>query len=70
VTNVVDRLLTLNSTLVYVVVAALVFAEDALFVGFVLPGETAAVLGGVDHQPGPSSPLDHHGSGNRRGNCR
>lgn len=30
--------------LVYVVVTALVFAEDALFVGFVLPGETAAVL--------------------------
>jgi membrane-associated protein len=25
----------------------LVFAEDALFVGFVIPGETAAVLGGV-----------------------
>jgi membrane-associated protein len=24
-----------------------VFAEDAIFVGFVLPGETAAVLGGV-----------------------
>jgi len=25
----------------------LVFAEDALFIGFVIPGETAAVLGGV-----------------------
>ncbi len=46
-TSLVDRLLTLNATLVYVVIAALVFAEDALFVGFVLPGETAAVLGGV-----------------------
>ena len=33
--------------MVFLVVAALVFAEDALFVGFVLPGETAAVLGGV-----------------------
>jgi len=32
---------------VYAAVAMLVFAEDALFVGFVLPGETAAVLGGV-----------------------
>ncbi|SHN01765.1 DedA family protein [Actinacidiphila paucisporea] len=32
---------------VYAVVAALVFCEDALFFGFVLPGETAAVLGGV-----------------------
>jgi membrane-associated protein len=37
----------LPPALVYVVVALLVFAEDALFVGFVLPGETAAVIGGV-----------------------
>src|SRR4051794_41371587 len=46
-TGLVDRLLNLNPALVYVVVTALVFAEDALFVGFVIPGETAAVLGGV-----------------------
>lgn len=32
---------------VYAVVGALVFCEDALFFGFVLPGETAVVLGGV-----------------------
>jgi len=32
---------------VYSIVAVLVFAEDALFIGFVIPGETAAVLGGV-----------------------
>jgi len=31
----------------YLIVFGLVFAEDALFVGFVVPGETAAVLGGV-----------------------
>ncbi len=31
----------------YLIVFGLVFAEDALFVGFVIPGETAAVLGGV-----------------------
>ncbi|MFD7922232.1 DedA family protein [Streptomyces sp. NPDC059740] len=37
----------LSGAAVYGVVAALVFCEDALFVGFVLPGETAAVLGGV-----------------------
>jgi membrane-associated protein len=43
----VDRLLGLHGTVVYLVVGLLVFAEDALFVGFVLPGETAAVLGGV-----------------------
>jgi len=30
----------------YLIVAAFVFAEDALFVGFVVPGETAAVVGG------------------------
>lgn len=42
-----DSVLTASPALVYLVVAALVFAEDAVFVGFVLPGETAAVLGGV-----------------------
>jgi membrane protein DedA with SNARE-associated domain len=42
----VDWLKGLSGPIVYAIVAALVFAEDALFVGFVLPGETAAVLGG------------------------
>src|SRR5262249_56526695 len=42
-----DRLLNLPAGIVYLLVGALVFAEDALFVGFVLPGETAAILGGV-----------------------
>lgn len=46
-TSLLNHLFNLNAVLVYVVVTALVFAEDALFVGFVLPGETAAVLGGV-----------------------
>jgi membrane-associated protein len=40
-------LLSLSGPLVYLIVAALVFAEDALFVGFVLPGESAVVIGGV-----------------------
>jgi len=31
----------------YLLVAALVFGEAAVFAGFVLPGETAVVLGGV-----------------------
>jgi len=31
----------------YAIVGILVFLEDALFVGFVLPGETAAVVGGA-----------------------
>jgi membrane protein DedA with SNARE-associated domain len=42
-----DRLLGLHGVVVYALVAAVVFAEDALFIGFVLPGETAAILGGV-----------------------
>ncbi len=43
----VDHLTNLPAVWVYLLVALLVFAEDALFVGFVLPGETAAILGGV-----------------------
>jgi membrane-associated protein len=45
--NLVSQLLTLPAWLVLLVSGALVFAEDALFVGFVLPAETAAVLAGV-----------------------
>jgi membrane protein DedA with SNARE-associated domain len=40
-------LLGLHGTVVYLIVGLLVFAEDALFIGFVVPGETAAILGGV-----------------------
>jgi membrane-associated protein len=47
VSGLLESVLTAPPALVYVVVAALVFAEDAVFVGFVVPGETAAVLGGV-----------------------
>jgi membrane-associated protein len=42
-----DGLLNASPLLVACVVFALVFAEDALFIGFVIPGETAAVVGGV-----------------------
>lgn len=42
-----DGLLNASPLLVTCVVFALVFAEDALFIGFVIPGETAAVVGGV-----------------------
>lgn len=45
--GVVDRLLGVPGWVVLLVVGVIVFAEDALFVGFVLPGETVAVLGGV-----------------------
>jgi membrane-associated protein len=47
VSSLVDKLLAVPAWVVYVVTFALVFAEDALFVGFVLPGETAAILAGV-----------------------
>jgi membrane protein DedA with SNARE-associated domain len=42
-----DWLGELSGPVVFAVVFALVFFEDSLFVGFVLPGETAVVLGGV-----------------------
>lgn len=42
-----DTLLAVPAPAAYALVAALVFAEAALFVGFVLPGETAVLLGGV-----------------------
>lgn len=38
---------SLHGWLAYVVIAALVFGETAVFVGFVLPGEIATILGGV-----------------------
>ena len=43
----VHGILGLPAWLVLLVTGAVVFAEDALFVGFVLPGETAALLAGA-----------------------
>ncbi|TLM80748.1 DedA family protein [Pseudarthrobacter sp. NamE5] len=43
----IDGILGASPVLAYTLVACLIFAEDALFIGFVIPGETAAVLGGV-----------------------
>ncbi|WP_255769774.1 DedA family protein [Pseudarthrobacter sulfonivorans] len=43
----IDGILNVSPLVAYLAVFCLVFAEDALFVGFVIPGETAAVLGGV-----------------------
>ena len=37
----------LHGPVIYAVIAALVFGEAALFFGFVLPGETAIVIGGL-----------------------
>jgi len=46
-TGILNNLLVAPAWLVYLTVGALVFAEDAIFVGFIIPGETAAVIGGV-----------------------
>ena len=43
----VHRLLSLPGWLVLLVAGLVVFAEDALFIGFVIPGETVALLAGV-----------------------
>ncbi|WP_127782662.1 DedA family protein [Rhodococcus sp. X156] len=42
-----ERLLTEAPIWVYLAIALIVLVEDAMFVGFVVPGETAAVVGGV-----------------------
>jgi membrane-associated protein len=47
VTSITTELGRLSGPLAYLLVAALVFGETAIFLGFVIPGETAAVLGGV-----------------------
>ena len=47
VTHLLEGVLGLDPVLILVVTGLLVFAEDAIFVGFVVPGETAAVLAGV-----------------------
>jgi len=45
--KVVDTLLSVPPALALLIIAALVLGEAALFFGFVLPGETAVVYGGV-----------------------
>jgi len=45
--KVVDTLLGVPPWIALLIIAALVFGEAALFFGFVLPGETAVVYGGV-----------------------
>lgn len=54
-TVLVNDVLGAPAWLVYVVVGAVVLAEDALFVGFVLPGETLAIIGGVTASQGHAS---------------
>jgi membrane-associated protein len=47
VSSLVHDILGLPGWLVLLITGLVVFAEDALFVGFVLPGETAALLAGA-----------------------
>jgi membrane protein DedA with SNARE-associated domain len=47
VTSIANNILSLHGALVYALVAALAFGEASVLLGFVLPGETAVILGGV-----------------------
>jgi membrane-associated protein len=47
VSGLVHRILELPGWLVLLVAGLVVFAEDAVFVGFVVPGETVALLAGA-----------------------
>jgi len=47
VSSIANGLIGLTGWVAYLVIAALIFGETAIFVGFVLPGEIAAILGGV-----------------------
>jgi membrane-associated protein len=47
VSSITTDLAGLSDTVALLLIAALVFGETAVFLGFVIPGETAAVLGGV-----------------------
>ena len=51
----VHQILGLPGWLVLLLAGLIVFAEDALFVGFVLPGETAAFLAGAAAKIGHAS---------------
>jgi membrane protein DedA with SNARE-associated domain len=55
VDGLVHTVLGAPAWLVYVIVGLVVLAEDALFVGFVLPGETLAIIGGVTASLGHTS---------------
>jgi membrane-associated protein len=55
--KVVDTLLSVPPWIALLIIAVLVFGEAALFFGFVLPGETAVVYGGVLADAGKTSVL-------------
>jgi membrane-associated protein len=47
IAHLLDPLLNLHGWEAYTLVGALVFAEASILIGFVFPGETAVILGGV-----------------------
>jgi membrane-associated protein len=47
IAHLLDPLLNLHGWQAYSLVGALVFAEAAILIGFVFPGETAVIIGGV-----------------------
>jgi membrane protein DedA with SNARE-associated domain len=47
ITHLLDPVLNLHGWEVYAVVGVLVFAEASILIGFIFPGETAVILGGV-----------------------
>ena len=47
IARLLDPLLNLGGWEAYTLVGALVFAEASILIGFVFPGETAVILGGV-----------------------
>ena len=53
----VHRILELPGWLVLLVAGLVVFIEDAIFVGFVVPGETVALLAGAAARLGHVSPV-------------
>ncbi|WP_395297836.1 DedA family protein [Kitasatospora hibisci] len=53
--SITDWLRGLSGPVVYAVVGGMVFTEDALFFSFFIPGETAAVLGGLLAHQGRAS---------------
>lgn len=54
--GILNPILSASPWVILTIVGLVVFAEDAIFVGFLIPGETAAILGGVAAQRG-SVPL-------------
>ncbi|MHB8263934.1 MAG: DedA family protein [Acidimicrobiales bacterium] len=46
-TQIAHGILSIHGSVAYVLIGLLVFSEDAVMLGFVLPGETAATVGGA-----------------------